>query len=121
MTLSERPSSRTARSAVLTENAALLLAQGKDIDFIGSICLIVVIGLSIDYSVHLCHAYMESQAASRAERSRDAVTRMGVSVVSGAITTFGAAVFLCACSMTFFYDFGASDEHEHARISPSCE
>ena len=84
----------------------LLVVQGKTVDFIGSICLIVVIGLSIDYSVHLCHAFMESRHAARLERARDAVTDMGISVISGAVTTFGAAIFLVFTNFTFFNDFG---------------
>merc|ERR1711998_293591 len=58
------------------------------------------------YIVHLCHAYMESTKSERKDRSRDAATSMGVSVVSGAITTFSAAVFLLLTKMTFFFEFG---------------
>merc|ERR1711988_1185366 len=73
----------------------------------GSICLIVVIGLSVDYSVHLCHSYMESKHASREERTRDALTEMGISVISGAVTTFCASVFLLCADFAFFKEFGA--------------
>jgi len=36
------------------------------------------------------------------ERTQDSVTAMGVSIVSGAVTTFMASVFLLLCSLTFF-------------------
>ena len=87
--------------------AFMIVVQGKTVDFMGSICLIIAIGLSVDYIVHLCHAYTESTKAGREDRGRDAVTSMGVSVVSGAITTFFAAIFLLMCEMTFFFEFGA--------------
>merc|ERR1711988_796301 len=84
----------------------MIVIQGKTVGFMEAICLIIAIGLSVDYIVHLCHAYMESTKSSREDRSRDSATSMGVSVVSGAITTFGAAVFLLFTKMTFFKEFG---------------
>ena len=86
--------------------ALMIVLQGKTVGFMEGICLIIAIGLSVDYIVHLCHAYTESTKSAREDRGRDAVTSMGVSVVSGAITTFSAAVFLLMCQMTFFYEFG---------------
>lgn len=80
--------------------------MGWDVDFLGSICLIIVIGLSVDYTVHLCHSYTHCASVDRIERVRIAVVDMGVSIVSGAMTTFLASVFLLLCSMTFFKQFG---------------
>lgn len=59
-----------------------------------SVAGVILIGFSVDYCVHLAHAYMESGATSRQERVQDAVTCMGISITAGAATTFMAGVFL---------------------------
>ena len=74
--------------------AFIMVCVGWTVDFLGSICLIVVIGLSVDYTVHLVHVYNMSSKPTREEKTREALGRMGVSVLAGAVTTFGAAVFL---------------------------
>jgi len=84
----------------------MMVILGWSVDFLGSVCLIVVIGLSVDYTVHLCHSYVHSQEEPRLERTKQAATEMGVSIVSGAVTSFGASFFLLLCSMTFFNQFG---------------
>merc|ERR1719210_2463857 len=52
-----------------------------------SIFLIMTVGLSVDYTVHLLHAYNHSVGATREEKPRDAMSAMGITVLSGAITT----------------------------------
>ena len=67
-----------------------------------SIAGTIVIGLAVDYTVHLGHVYTESHAHSRGDKVRDAATVMGVTVVAGGITTFGCATFMFPCQLTFF-------------------
>jgi protein dispatched 1 len=62
---------------------------------------------SVDYVVHLALAYVESPAESRAERTRDALTEMGVTVLGGALTSLGASFMLFFCLLQFFFKFGA--------------
>merc|ERR1711933_316231 len=64
------------------------------------------IGFSIDYVVHLANAYLESSSHSREERLSFALLTMGISVVSGAVTTFGAGFFLTFPVFVFFYKMG---------------
>jgi predicted RND superfamily exporter protein len=49
---------------------------------------------------------MESKRSTSTKRAQDSLTEMGVSVISGAITTFGAAFFLLLTQMEFFKMFG---------------
>lgn len=42
-----------------------------------------VVGFSVDYTVHLSDAYLESESAKRADRVKDMLTHMGPSVLSG--------------------------------------
>ena len=51
---------------------------------------VILIGLSVDYCVHLANAFTEAPASavgSRAERTRHALTIMGVSITASAATT----------------------------------
>lgn len=66
----------------------------------------MVIGLSVDYSIHLCNAYIESSKIDRYNRMKDSLKHMGVSVFGGAVTTFGAGFFLLFCFVNFFYKMG---------------
>ena len=55
---------------------------------------VIVIGFSVDYVVHLSHVYVDAghrnpPLNSRAERVTFALTSMGATVFSGAVTTFG--------------------------------
>ena len=71
-----------------------------------SINLCMVVGLSVDYVVHLAEAYRMSPAERRHDRVKDMLQSMGLSVVSGAITTLGAATFMLFAQIQFFFQFG---------------
>ena len=62
----------------------------------------MVIGLSIDYTLHLSHAYMHSDDKTRDGKVSHAATTMGVTVLAGAFTTFTSALFMVPCQLTFF-------------------
>ena len=62
----------------------------------------MVIGLSIDYTLHLSHAYMLSEDKTRDGKVSHAATTMGVTVLAGAFTTFTSALFMVPCQLTFF-------------------
>merc|ERR1712151_604815 len=69
------------------------------------IFLIAVVGLAVDYTVHLLHAYNE-QDGTREEKMQGALSTMGISVASGAITTMGAGIMLFMCKIAFFQQYG---------------
>eukprot|EP01083_Nonionella_stella_P069779 186219_1 len=72
-----------------------------------AISTVMIIGFSVDYVVHLANAYLEAHDANtRAERLRFALLTMGISVVSGAITTFSAGFFLIFPVIVFFSKMG---------------
>jgi len=60
----------------------------------------------VDYSVHLIHAYGESRAETSEERVRSALKTLGISLIGGVATTFGAALFLWFAEIQFFSKFG---------------
>ena len=66
----------------------------------------MVVGLSVDYIVHLAEAYRMSTSSRRLDRVHGMLESIGLSVISGAITTMGAAVFMLFAQIQFFFQFG---------------
>lgn len=65
------------------------------------------VGLSVDYAVHVCIAYVNQVQASyqqtdRLVLTRGAVAEIGASIVGGAVTTATAVLMLFFCHITFF-------------------
>jgi uncharacterized membrane protein YdfJ with MMPL/SSD domain len=67
-------------------------------------CLLV--GLAVDYVVHLAEGYHLSLHKDRLNRTRDMLEEMGTSVFSGACTTLGASAFMFFAKVQFFKQFG---------------
>ena len=74
-----------------------------------SIAAVIVIGFSVDFTVHLAHMYSEAGHAegltTRAERMASSATRMGATVTMGGCTTLGSGMMLWMCTLTFFTKF----------------
>lgn len=68
--------------------------------------LSLVVGLSVDYVVHLAEGYHLSLAKDRHGRVRDMLAEFGTSVLCGFTTTFGSAVFMMFAELQFFLQFG---------------
>lgn len=66
----------------------------------------VFIGMSVDYALHIAHGYHSSQHKTRLEKVRATLTHLGVSILGGAITTGGSAIFLLFCKIYFFLQLG---------------
>ena len=71
-----------------------------------SLNLTLVVGLAVDYVVHLAEGYMELKNETREAKVKHTLTHVGVSVLSGACTTLGASIFLLAAKILFFFQFG---------------
>merc|ERR1712050_283188 len=86
---------------IVTNSIGLICILGWKLGIIEAIVLIVIVGVSVDYSVHISHAYnhaFEKEGKTRAELRIDkayhAVGSMGISLLSGMITSIGSAIFL---------------------------
>ncbi|CAM9739116.1 unnamed protein product, partial [Choristocarpus tenellus] len=66
-----------------------------------------VVGFSVDYTIHLSDAYLGSQEKTREARTKKMLEIMGISVLSGAISTIGASIPLLFAYIIFFLKFGA--------------
>ena len=71
-----------------------------------SLNLVLVVGLAVDYCVHLAEGYSRSTHHDRLGRVRDALTEVGISVLSGCVTTLGASAFMLLAVIVFFEQFG---------------
>merc|ERR1712194_265822 len=76
-----------------------------------SIIFVMVIGLSVDYVVHMANAYLEANHESppildRKGRTQFMCKKMALSVLSGAVTSIGSSIFMCFAYIVFFHKFG---------------
>mmetsp|Transcript_1727 Transcript_1727/g.7525 ORF Transcript_1727/g.7525 Transcript_1727/m.7525 type:complete len:898 (-) Transcript_1727:418-3111(-) len=77
---------------------------GMHMNTVIAINVLLAIGLTVDYSAHIAHAYMHS-AGTRPERAKKALGHIGVSVVNGGITTFVATLPLAFAQSYVFQVF----------------
>merc|ERR1711907_809959 len=68
--------------------------------------LTILAGFSVDYVVHLAHAYVHAEKRERVDKVRSALDEIGVSVLGGMVTSASAAVALMLCQLQFFHKFG---------------
>merc|ERR1711937_997163 len=93
-------------TSIVSSVMAFMFCLGWKLGVLEALVLVMVIGLSVDYVVHMADAYLEAPADDRLERTKFMLVRMGSAVISGASTTIGAAFFMCWCYITFFQKFG---------------
>ncbi len=97
----------TCVALTLVDVVGLIHFWGLTIDTISCVSIILVIGLCVDYSAHIAHAYLVltgvgGDARDTQRRASRALTQMGPAILNGGITTFLALVFL-SLSNTYAY------------------
>ena len=72
-----------------------------------SIAAVILIGLSVDYCVHLANAYVEApeHLDTREKRTQHALMIMGISITASAVTTIISGSMLWMCILSFFGKF----------------
>jgi len=90
---------------IVTSVMAIVAFHGWDFGTAESIAVVILIGFSVDYVVHICHAYVESHHMDKVRRTREALAKMAISIVGGAVTTFGDGCMLFFTTMFFFQKF----------------
>ena len=78
---------------------------GWSLGILEAISVVIIVGFSVDYVVHLANHYVESVYQDRYRRMKDALTSIGISIVSGAITTIGSSIFLLMATILFYEKF----------------
>lgn len=72
---------------VVVSLICMLVWFGWSLGVIESIAMTILVGLSVDYTIHLAQAYRESAAHNRRDRLIDCLTSMGISVLSASATS----------------------------------
>eukprot|EP00603_Paraphysomonas_imperforata_P009674 CAMPEP_0114464258 /NCGR_PEP_ID=MMETSP0104-20121206/7824_1 /TAXON_ID=37642 ORGANISM="Paraphysomonas imperforata, Strain PA2" /NCGR_SAMPLE_ID=MMETSP0104 /ASSEMBLY_ACC=CAM_ASM_000202 /LENGTH=1058 /DNA_ID=CAMNT_0001637307 /DNA_START=211 /DNA_END=3387 /DNA_ORIENTATION=- len=84
---------------------------GWDLGVAESIAGIIIIGFSVDYTVHLGHMYTDAEKQlglrDRVSKFEHASREIVPTVVGGAITTAGAGCFMFLCQLMFFVKMAA--------------
>jgi hypothetical protein len=78
---------------------------GWTLGVIEAIMISILAGFSVDYVIHLAHAYTHAEGDTD-ERIKAAFGDMGISVFSGMLTSVVASIPLFFCTLTFFAKFG---------------
>lgn len=77
-----------------------------NLDSISMINLIMCIGFSVDFTAHICYAYMTNKSNNSDVRVRDALYSLGMPIFQGAISTIlGCVALLLAGSYIFLVFF----------------
>ena len=84
---------------------AVMQFAGWELGIAESVTVVILIGFSVDYVVHLGNHYVGSVYPDRKRRMDESLTHLGVSIFSGAITTMGSGLFLFFTVMIFFQKF----------------
>ena len=83
---------------------------GWDLGVIESLMGNLVVGFSVDYTIHLGHMFIaagrEHDVRHRVDRFSFAIRKMGGTVVGGAVTTLGAGLFMLPCQLVSFFKLG---------------
>ncbi|CAB9521722.1 Pick C1-like protein 1 [Seminavis robusta] len=99
-------------SVVYIDLLGVMEMAGLDINAVTYVCLVISIGLIVDFLLHIMLRYVESSSASRDDRVKETLETMGSSILLGGASTllgismlgFGTstimrAVFISLCSM----------------------
>merc|ERR1712159_549421 len=82
--------------SIVSSVMAFMFLLGWKLGVLEALVLVMVIGLSVDYVVHMADAYLEAPASDRLNRTKFMLAKMGAAVINGGVTTIGAAVFMSA-------------------------
>ena len=100
----------TSIAGILTNVMALVYIYGWALGITESIGVVIAIGFSFDYIAHIGNAYCDSERSlDRKERTRSALTELGISVVAGAFSTLLAGSMLLFVSTFFANDQGKAN------------
>lgn len=99
--------------AIVTCTFGVLSFSGWTLGAIEAICITMLVGLSVDYTVHLADSFIHNGIhehlhghVSRADRLIAAMGHVGTPVLHSAITTAGAAAVLMLCQIQLLVQVG---------------
>lgn len=76
-----------------------------NLDSISMINLIMCIGFSVDFTAHICYAYMTSKAEAPVDKMRESLHSLGLPIFQGAVSTILGVVALTLAESYIFLVF----------------
>jgi predicted RND superfamily exporter protein len=92
--------------AIIVQMLASIHYFGWKFGLVESTCVIVFIGISVDYVVHFSHQYMSSAFVGRQLRTIYAYKQMSKTIIGGSITSCFSGFFLVTCEADSLNKFG---------------
>ena len=93
-------------SSIIIQMMSMIKILGWNFGLIESICVIVFIGISVDYVAHMGHQYVHSLSSNRRGKTQDAFHQMGQTILGGALTSCFSGIFLILCNVGMLNKFG---------------
>lgn len=84
---------------------SVMVLMGWELGIVESITIVILIGMSVDYVVHLANHYIESIYPDRYRKIKISLKEIGISIISGAATTLGSGFFLFFAVLIIFNKF----------------
>lgn len=91
--------------AIVAMLLGIVYLLGWELGISESIGVVIAVGYSFDAVAHISVAYIESKHSDRYERTKDALTDLGISILFGVITTLLAGFMLFPATIIFFVKF----------------
>lgn len=95
----------TSMVSILTGVFGFIKLWGLDISVVTMIELVISVGFSVDFSAHICHAYLTSPSHDRASRVREAIELAGGPIINGACSTIIGLSLLSSSNSFIFQSF----------------
>eukprot|EP00343_Euplotes_focardii_P000723 CAMPEP_0205798904 /NCGR_PEP_ID=MMETSP0205-20121125/5_1 /ASSEMBLY_ACC=CAM_ASM_000278 /TAXON_ID=36767 /ORGANISM="Euplotes focardii, Strain TN1" /LENGTH=133 /DNA_ID=CAMNT_0053059343 /DNA_START=109 /DNA_END=510 /DNA_ORIENTATION=+ len=90
---------------IVTTVVTVMVLMGWELGIAESVGIVILIGFSVDYVIHLSTHYIKSSNSQRGDRMRDSYAEMGGTITGGSITTLGSGVFLFFAKVSLFAKF----------------
>ena len=93
-------------SGIVLALMSMINMLGWQFGIIESTCVIIFIGISVDYVVHISHQYIHALDNQRKQRMDYAFKNMGATILGGATTSCIASFLLITCKAATLNKFG---------------
>ena len=84
----------------------IIYAAGWGLNLFESILVVIIVGFSCDFSIHMADSYIEHEEAGRFEKVKASLGVTGVSIISGSLSTLLATAPMLGAKIVFFSRFG---------------
>ena len=91
---------------IIASVLAIFTMAGWTLGIVEAVSITILVGLSVDFILHLAEAFTKSHFHARGDRGEDAVARLGAPVSAAGITTFIAVIPMLGCTVQIMYKFG---------------